>query len=214
MAQLVQSFASDTALRLQNEEFIRLMQWGTDWTHVQVSFRSAMPQGTGNLGSAPILYVGLCQGTSDGYKSATTTEWVGWQWGNGNWNYNAGPPSYYAINGGWARSYKVGASVTTGTFVSSTSSLPVSFRWYTTFNFVKTATGYTLGYAIQNSAFTAAYPDLTDPNFLMYATQEANAGNFGAVNFATNNLLDAVSFYWSYPSVGLELSSILVVRIV
>ena len=217
MAQLVQSFTGDTALRLQDEEYIRKMQWGTDWTHVKIGFLCAMPQATGNLGAQPILYVGLCQGTSDGRKSASTTEWVGWQWGNGvnNWNYNsiAGPINFYLANGGWARSYKVGASVTTGAFVSSSSYLPVNFRYFYTFDFLRTTTGYNLGYTMRSAAFTAADADVNEINFLMY-TPVDTSGTFGAVDFATNNLLDAVSFYWNYPSVGLELSSIVVVRII
>jgi len=213
MAQLVQSFVGDTALRLQNEEFVRQMHFGTNWTQLRIGLWMSIPQGTGTIFS-PTLYAGLCQGTADGYKSSSTAEWVGWRFGQGtaNWTYNAGPPDYYSTGNARQRIYKIGAVTTTaGSVLSVTEYVPIAIRAFYGFDFLKTTTGYSLA-----SVSPGAIPtvDITEPNFLMSAHADIGSSSYGPVNFATNNLLDSLSLYWDFPAVGIEFSSILVVRVI
>ena len=212
MAQLVQSFGGDTAIRLQNEEFVRKMTIGTDWTQLRLSLLLSTPQGTGTIFS-PTLYMGLCQGTTDTYKSTTTTDWAGIRFGQGlsNWTFNAGPPTYFST--GNARSVISRSGNTTtqyGSVISVTEYMPIGIRAYYAIDILKTATGYSIGSVTPGGIPTV---DVTEWAALFAGHQDTTA-NFVAANYATNNLLDTVSIYWDFAPIGLEISSILITRVV
>lgn len=207
MAQLVQSFVGDTALRLQDEEYVRQMTFGTNWRQIRIAMRVSMPQGTGSLGNAPLLYAGLCQGTANGFKSSSTDEWLGMRVGSGNWNYSGIAPAGYTINGGITRCYKIGSTLTLGSLISVQTAVSTAYTTVWTFDFVRTATGYSLNALIPSSVPAA---DTTEATFLY--NSHTDPTSYGAINYASNYLLDCVSIYFNYPSVGWEINSILVVR--
>jgi hypothetical protein len=213
MAQLVQSFVGDTALRLQDEEFIRRLSFGTDWIHLRIAVSMSVPQATGTLGFTPFLSIGLCQGTALGVKSASTTEWVGLRVGNGTsnvWTFNAGPPTYLSGGPFPYTGYKQNSTYTMSAF-AVTGYMGVGIRTFCLVDIVKTATGYIVGRFVTNAIPVA---DIFGSNFEMFAANENQLTGSAAANFATNGLLDSASVYWSYPSVGLEISELLVIRYV
>lgn len=210
MAQLVQSFVGDKALRLQNEEFVRKMAWGSDWSRLQISVNHAIPQATATFSDA-FYYIGLCEGTTNTLKAGTTTEWVGCWVGSagGNWVYSAGPPAGISQGGSnYKWGYKQGASLTTVSNVSVSNFVGVTFRDYWTLCIEQTAAGYNVAMRTPSTVPTI---DRINREFELLSTVEQNPTS--AINFSTNRRLDSVSVYWAFPSVGLELSEILVVRL-
>lgn len=212
MAQIVQSFGGDNAIRLQNEEFVRQMWWGTNWVHIRISLLMAMPQGVGTIFS-PTLFIGACQGTTNTYKSSTTTEWVGMRLGQGvaNWTYNAGPPAYFSTGNARIAINRIGNTTTTfGSVISVTEYIPIGIRASYQVDILKTTTGYSVGSATPGSIPTVDVNEWA----AMYAGNQDISGNFRTVNYATGGLLDSISLYWDFAPVPLEISSILVVKVV
>lgn len=210
MAQLVQSFVGDTALRLQDEEFVRKMAWGSDWKRLQICVNHSVPQITGQIGNA-LYYIGLCEGTTNTLKAGTTTEWVGcWVGSAGaNWAYTAGPPGGIAHgSNSFKWGYKQGATLNLVGNISANQYIGITFRDYWVVDIAQTATGYNVGFRAPSAPPTI---DRINREFEILSTSEIDPDR--AVNFSTNRRLDTVSVYWSFPSVGLELSEILVVRL-
>jgi hypothetical protein len=209
MASIVQTFVGDNALSLANEEFVRRMAWGANWKRLAI-WVNLSGQWVGNIANAD-FYIGLCQGTTNTFKG-TTDEWVGIYVAGvfgGGWNYTAGPPAAIGTGGSNPRwGYKVGASLTFVGNVSSGSYIPKTNRdWWTLF-IEQTATGYLVTYRTPSAIPTV---DTFGRRFEMYANG-ADAAPDRAVNFSTNRLLDSVSLYWTYATIGLEISEIVVVR--
>lgn len=210
MAQLVQSFGADeTALRLQNEELVRQMYWGHNWSRLAIGVNLSLPGANATFG-LPTLYVGLCQGTTNGTKSSSTVEFVGARITGQNFTYAAGPPARVSFSQyQWVN--KIGAVTTSFGNNSITQYIGVSLRDYAILHIEQTASGY----GVQFRLPTAVPPvDVFGRSFEMYSQQTEPSGGipYNAVNFSSNRLLDTVSIYWDYPSVGLEISEILVVR--
>jgi len=209
MADLVQSFVGDTALRLLNNEFIRKMAWGTDWQRIAICVNHSLPNVVADIN--PIYYIGVNQGTDNGVKSSASPEWVGFWVGDGtNWQYTAGPPGALGVGGTNPRvGYKIGASLTLSGSTSSGSYVPKTFRDYWIAMIGKTATGYTVNMRTPNVIPTA--DTITRAFEQISCSTETGIANF-AVNFASNRLLDSVSIYWSHATIGVELSEVLVIR--
>jgi len=212
MAQLVQSFVGDTALRLQDEEFVRTMAWGSDWKKLNIAVNHSAPQFNGTVNTPSGYYVGLCEGATDTFKSASCVEWVGcWIDGTTGWNYTAGPPAGVQPNGGsnWKRGYKQGAVLTTSGNDAVVNFVPVTFRDYFIITIEQTAAGYLVLYRTPSVVPTL---DTITSNFELIVNQ-TEQNTIRTLNFATNRRLDTVSIYWTLPSVGLEISEILVTRL-
>ncbi len=209
MASIVQTFVGDNALRLNNEEFVRKMAWGTDWKRIGIRVNHS-GLFVGNF-SNEFYYIGVCQGTTNTFKSGSCDEWVGFWVGSagGTWNYTAGPPSGVTqggSNGKWG--YKIGSVLTQSGATSVNNYIGGTNRGYWVVDIEKTATGYNVGRS------TPSVPPAVDTfgrQFEMYA-QQNDSNSYSAVNFSTNGLLDSVSVYWTYAAVGLEISEIIVVR--
>lgn len=209
MASIVQTFVGDNALRLNNEEYVRRMAWGTDWKRIRIAVNHS-GQWVGNF-SNEYYYIGICQGTTNTFKSGSCDEWVGFWVGSsgGTWFYTAGPPSGVTqggANGKWG--YKIAGVLTTVNNTSVNNYIGGTNRNYWVAEIEKTATGYIVG---RDTPSVIPTVDVFGRNFEMYA-QQAESNNFSAVNFSTNGLLDSVSVYWTYAAVGVEISEILVVR--
>lgn len=213
MAQLVQTFSGDTAIRLQNEEFVRKMHWGTNWHKIRIALHHAIPEAVADL-NTPTLYIGVCEGNTNTFKSGATTDWAGGSAGGGSWTYVAGPPAGVTTvlqnPNGVIRSGAVTTS-TAGGIVNNY--IGVTNRDFWVFDITKTSTGFTLG-----TRTPAAPPaDMTPANFAMYAAMEGSAPGLvtATVNvaYSGNYLWDNVSVYWDYASVGYEISEILAIRL-
>jgi len=207
MAAIVQTFSGDNALSLANEEFVRKMQWGSDWRRLRIAINHS-GQFVGNF-SNEFYYIGLCQGTTNTFKG-TTDEWVGFWVGTagGTWSYTAGPPAGVTqggSNGKWG--YKIGATLTQAGATSVNNYIGKTNRDFWFVDIEQTPTGYAVGRRTPSSVPAV---DTFGRQFEFYSNQSENSGS--AFAMTTNRLLDSVSIYWTYATVPLEISEILVVR--
>lgn len=101
MAEIVETIVGDRALRLYNEQFGRRMIFGAQWGKLRVGVRFTC-QATSAV-NASGLVLGVCQGTTNMFRSATCTDFVGGHLGqtvqNTNWVFTAGPPSFLSSGG-------------------------------------------------------------------------------------------------------------------
>ncbi len=95
MANIVETIAGDRRLQLGNEEFLRQMSFSSDWKKLRLGVRVAF---NGNATITTVQFqIGFSQGTANGYKSNSTTDYIGYRPQSvGGWSYNAGPPAYYS----------------------------------------------------------------------------------------------------------------------
>lgn len=188
------------------------MTWGSDWKRLIVAVNHSVPEATSTFVGAEGYYIGLCQGTANTYKSTATDEWVGGWIGDvgTSWNYLAGPPAVLRTGGGAYPSvgYKQGSTRTHAGGASLLNYVGVSVRSYWTLAIEHTVTGYAA--RMYNTA-TSPSSDKFGREFELLACQTDYAPDI-AINFATNRRLDTLSIYWGTPSVGLEISELLVVR--
>lgn len=126
MAIIVNTIVGEQQLELRNEELLRQMAWGTDWRYIRLGLRWSA-QMAATLTNYNMM-MGFNSGTTYGYRSANTVEFIGTCVGGvskSTWNYNAGPPAYWQSN--WYRySYKVGATETINQSSSQTSYGPIA----------------------------------------------------------------------------------------
>ena len=211
MAQLVQTFSGDTALRLQDEEFVRQLNVGTNWRKLRIVVHHAIVAPGGNI--APNLWIGVCQGTTNTFKSTTTTDWAGMVVGQGNWNYTAGPPGGIATGGSNPKAaIRSGNTTTLFTNPSVGCAIGTTNRDWWCCEITKITPNPLIGMRCASSTPTV---DLTSANFQMLAAQETGAGVIGtsqAITYNGNYLWDCVSIYWEFAAVGYELSEVQVIR--
>lgn len=209
MAQLVQSFSGDTALRLQDEEFTRQFSFGHNWKRLRVAVLQSIP-GLGTASVAGInYYIGACQGTTTGFKSTSCVEWVGINYTAGSAVYAAGPPETIALGDPSPRvTRKVGAVQTNEVDANSNCLISKTSRSYFLVDIVVVSGGYQVSHA--GPAPTVA--DISQSDFRMYASQETAFTALATTTFVSNYQLDSVSIYWAYAPIGLEISEILAIR--
>lgn len=97
MGYIVEPIILQRAIQLGNEEFGRTMSIGTNWTKIRIGIRCAV-NGVGGLINAG-LALGVCQGTTNMYKSVTCTDFVGIHFGitpdNSTFTFVLTSPAYY-----------------------------------------------------------------------------------------------------------------------
>ncbi|MBI1178460.1 hypothetical protein GC207_13580 [bacterium] len=109
------NLVSDKYLSLANEEWVRTLAIGSNWTKLRVGVLLALtPDGTNNLAGTNLLF-GLCAGKTNPFGAATTTNFLGMKFGA---NASSDPLTYVANSGNpyyWSGRgviKKVGATVT------------------------------------------------------------------------------------------------------
>jgi hypothetical protein len=99
MASIVETISGDRRIRLANEEWVRKMSFGGKWNKLRVTVRYGI-NGTSNI-TSPTLFIGVCAGLTNTFKSSNTDFCVGLTFpgSNGgaiaNLNYNSGPPAWF-----------------------------------------------------------------------------------------------------------------------
>jgi hypothetical protein len=115
------STGADKCVELANNEYLRTMAIGNNWTRIRVGILAALqPNGTNNIASCRLL-LGLCSGKSNPYGAAATTNFIGARIigkaaGDGTATYNAGGGNPYFLDtdpGFPAAVRKVGGVITT-----------------------------------------------------------------------------------------------------
>lgn len=203
MAQIVNTLG-DNALRLQNQEFVRALPWGANWKRVRIAVNVSIPQ-MGGAGFTAGLFIGLCQGTVDTYKSASCVEWVGRAW-SGAATYQASPTAVSWTTPNPQGVYKKNTTVVAGTTAAVNSFIAKSVRSTFIVELTTIATGYNLGYSAPSSVGT----DVVGRDFELFALAETLTNQ--DMTMTSNYALDTVSVYWDYAAVGLEFNEICVVR--
>jgi hypothetical protein len=130
MAEIVQTIVGDQALRLYNEQFGRRLNIGCAWGKIRVGVRFTI-SATSTINDSGLV-LGVSQGTTDMFRSASCEDFIGGHLGatlqNTDWTYNAGPPAF-ASSGGFSTFAfnKVGPTVvSTAPGGSANSYLPIS----------------------------------------------------------------------------------------
>ena len=222
----------DTYLAMEQEEFLRPMGIGTDWTTVRVSVSMAVENYTLANFSNGAFQLGLCSGTAFPYASAYTTNYVGLQWGasngqvaGGTWTYTLnGGDSYYSPQG-YSELKRVGTTTTMyATGSGFAPRVPIAGiaakRGFVCVIFTKQA-GAIL---VQGGAFNSGtYPDITPAYFIDCLDQPSAApavlGQAVTVTGGTsipfsesNGVLNTISVFWNrmYP---MEIYAVGVTRI-
>lgn len=224
MASIVETIAGDKRLELGNEEFARAMAMGANWTHLRIGMRVAF-NGSANITAAEFV-VGLCQGTSNTYRSGSTTAFIGLGLGhNGtswpqDFAFTSGPPAYYSSAAGATALTRVG-STTTPTYIntSATSQLvtaaPATVRSVVMAEFIKSGTTYTMRWLAPSTA-GQAQADVALASLLFDMDAEpavaARTTLFASGAVTSSGSLDTVSISWNKASPTVEISDVNVVR--
>jgi hypothetical protein len=79
MADIVEIAAGDRRLQLGKEEFGRTFQFGTKWIKLRLGFLATWQYTLATFSSAGPVF-GICQGTTDMYRSASCTDFIGVGW--------------------------------------------------------------------------------------------------------------------------------------
>ncbi len=228
MAAIVETMVGDRRLQLGNEEFVRQMGIGTLWTKIRIGFRYSV-NGVANIVPSTGPVIGVCQGTTNTYYSANTTDFVGATGGGGggslvatNAIYQAGPPATYYLNNNGALGLKRTGSTTSfyTTGLSAQlyfSSSPATTRTVGYLDITKASGSYTVALYHIGTALNAVV-DWDSTTFLSNMLPESNpASPLGlvgnpAVTYTGAALFDTVSFSWTKSSPTLELSDLCVCR--
>lgn len=122
------NLVGDKYLSLANEEYVRTLAVGTNWTKLRLGMLIALtPDGTNNLGGTNLVF-GLCAGKTNPYGAASTTNFLGMKFGS-----DPNPPytdllTYVANSGNPYLWSGRGALRKTGTAISITGGNAVEFH--------------------------------------------------------------------------------------
>lgn len=205
---------------LGNEQFGRTMALGIAWSKLRIGIRLSV-QASGAV-NASGLVMGVCQGLTNMYKSATTTDFVGGHFGNTvdntNYQYAAGPPGYIFSNAVLALK-RVGNVNTTNTTTSASmyiSATPASVR---TIWMVDIQRG-SPNYLVQSFVPTSVAFAQTDASFgtFMVAMETEPAPSvqgqiLTSIAYSGAGLMDTVNISWNNNIQPVEISDICVARL-
>jgi hypothetical protein len=218
---------TDKRLKLVAQEAIRPMSIGSDWTTIIIGIRYNITDLGANMTGTPRLTLGVCHGTAHGYQSVTTANWVGMRTGLGTWTRNAGGYYSHGGTGTFDLRTKVGNTITGGGQTNTTTV-------YTLWDLEKrgmlgvrltkvTSTTMSASALFASSTTTSVY-DVSEQTLLsaMESTTSATTGytwsaiNSGAASTAfdedANGALNCVSIAWSRSDTDLEISDVVVAR--
>jgi hypothetical protein len=227
MATIVENISGDKALQMGNEEFVRKLGYGTNWTKLRIGCRLCV-NGTADI-ATPRFQLGLCVGDVYTFASASCIQYVGYPTNElGNLGYNGALLSYafqessncpyvtkvgatatYNIIGGAGHppgNYAAGVSGRTSIVAAqftklSATSIQVNGSYTTDAQYANVPVTYhllrSLDDEVGTSAFTATY--------------------FSWMNARTVTMsnvvdLDTVSVYWGHSSPTVEVHDIIIVR--
>ena len=95
----------DKYLSLANEEFVRTLAIGSDWTRLRLGLLLQLStDGTNDLQGSDLVW-GLCAGKTNPFGAASTTNFLGMKFGSGdvtnvlNYNANGGNPYFWSGRG-------------------------------------------------------------------------------------------------------------------
>lgn len=228
---------TDKYLALANEEYVRTLAIGSNWTQLRIGIMYAIP-GTANIPSAK-LCVGLCASAFDPLSASTTGHFVGANFTSTNFSsatltYNAGAGLPYFTSPGFCFFKRVGTAATVfgnfgATIYHPNNGGSTQRRGVVIVELLKGASWTVRGWAMPlGSAGPPATGVFRDYGYvhLLEALEDpatstlAIDGNtlvyhsvLGSVNEGADGYLDAVDIFWSKGAQFFELYAIAVQRL-
>lgn len=225
MATIVENITGDKAIQLGNEELVRKLGYGTNWTKLKIGCRLCV-NGTANV-TTPRFQMGLCVGDQFTFASSSCIQYVGtctnetatmtyngsdgFVYGEStNFPYvtKVGASASYSIIGGASNMYyPSGGSGRTGityvilTKVSATS-MSIEGCYLSATEYLLTPTTYDLLRIMDDEASTTAFTN----NFVTQFGPRTISGMSNVVD------LDTLSIYWSHSTPTVDVHDICVVR--
>lgn len=211
---------TDKRLSLGGGQALRLLEYTDTWTRVRIGIQLAFNAGA-NISGTPILAVGLCKGTANGFSDPSTDHFLGVVTQGATMTYNAGPTptlEYSATN----VAKKIGTTLTVGSGFGSgfISSDPTVNRSFLIVDITK-GSPFTVKWAYPNT-IGAGRVDVTDA--LMIALMEASTFDTSSlsgilantvaqsttivIDETTNGHLDSISLNWDRSGTPLEISAV------
>ncbi len=220
MAQIIETIVGDRKLLLGNEQFGRTMALGIAWNRLRIGIRAAV-QASGAV-NASGLAMGVCQGTTDMYKSVTCTDFVGGHYGNTvnntNYQYTAGPPNYIFSNAVLAIR-RIGNVNTTNTTTSSSmymSASPTTTRSMWIVEIQRGSPNYSITQFIPTSVANVQI-DISFATFMVAMESEPpptlQSQLATTVAYSGAGLMDTVNIAWNNSIQPIEISDICVARL-
>jgi hypothetical protein len=211
-------------LALGTEQIISKLDIGTTWNSLRIVVNPQF-QGTSNITSSPVFFVGLCSGNL-GYKDSSPKHVVGVKTTGATWTYNG---SYLMFrntesNNEHKPTKIVGAVETEG----ATEEAPISYAQGTRrlpIYYEITKNGSNFDFEMKAPYFSAGFSnDIDDYNWINET--EMAAGEFGddvaydtiydlgslAVDESTDGNLDSLNIYWSKSTPKCEIADYIVYR--
>lgn len=228
MATIVENISGDKAVQLGNEEFVRKLGYGTNWTKIRIGCRMCV-NGTSDI-PTPRFQLGVCVGDVTTFASSSCIQYVGLPTNElANLTYNAGSLAYtYVESSNCPYVTKVGSTTTyniVGGAGHPTAYYAAGVSGRTTIvvaEFVKvSATSVTI-----NGGYTAAaqYANIPSTYHLLRTLDDEGGGSTFTVNYfswfnsrtvsSMSNVVDlnTLSVYWGHSTPTLEVHDICVVR--
>lgn len=223
------NLVGDQYLSLANEEYVRTLAIGTNWTKLRLGLLAAVtPDGTSNLNGVQLVW-GLCSGKTNPFGASSTTNFLGMKYGitsGGDlWSYvaNAGNP-YFATERLFLK--KVGGTITTASpaagevhrVATNTGALPrrsVQFLDITkgSPNFTVTQWGITLG--SMSKDFTPAHllDGLGQAGTITVNGESMNTMPATIAFSEVAGALDSVDIFWNKSAFPIEIHAVAAYRL-
>jgi len=220
-------------LTLANEEFVRTLGIGTNWTKLRLGILWAItPDGTNALPSSAIV-LGLCSGKTNPYGAANTTNFVGAELHTNAPNSTTGSLTYsvisgqpwYTSSGSWPAT-RVGATISSAsgqgnTFLIATNTGSIQRRSPLFVDIQKGSPNYTITRWLPQSSTTAYQTaDMSPAEFLSsleLATPTwvniALTGSVGTIATSEGpGVFDTFDFFWNKSLFPAEIYAVAVYR--
>lgn len=231
--QRVVSAVNDKRLVLFNSQIARQLSIGSTWTYLRIGVRFAI-QGTATFGPFR-MFVGVTSGVDHVWASDYCQHALGFMHGTNvtTSTYNATAGGTYALGQSPIMMSKVSQTEVVQSIYTLASASYVAAdapnrNCFETFDIIKIGGGiYTgvtnggvsiSGTSIANISYDLIRAAMLAPDYTQAATiaglgagAPRNTGT--ALNEGTNGAFDSVCVYWRHPSIGLEISDVLVARI-
>jgi len=215
MAFIVQTIAGENQLELGAEEFVRKMDFGTNWYAIRIALRLCVNDSGGNIPAARLV-IGVLQGSTYGFTSPNCVDFIGSQATGGvqTWQRYTVPTRYDASNGNSQGLKKVGAIETT---VASSAGGTANFACPSTHGlWLVDITKGNPNYAVRLWTTNAA-PDQTQYLYWQnidnqFAPQSVSTLGIASVPYAGSGLFDTVSISWNKSSPTMLISDVYVIR--
>ena len=233
MAYISEPVAGDKRIQLGNEEYGRTFAFGTNWTKIRVSALCEWNKPMATVVTQGLI-MGVCEGTTNMYRSATCTDFIGIANGAVTpplkevWTLTSGT-HYLRTSGAAAPRYisRIGGVSTVGAMTNNQAmaiaSQPSTIHQYFALDITKnTSTSITLSFTTQTAAAIAT--DCTFANALSNAENTAftsptpalSAPSTVTLAYAGSSLWNSVNFVWDVsipiPVPALSINTILVTR--